>query len=173
MRIQTTSPQGAYPINRILLSCRQNDWTMVLSVNDPDISIKPTSNVTTTLCSFQIWPESIIIQHRFGEQPAVPVISDAALFENLMSQWHEERGATSSITQMAMCPSFQRIIGIGEKAIPLILRELDDQGEDPDHWFWALQAITRQNPVAVDHQGDMKEMARDWLEWAYMAGYDW
>ena len=74
---------------------------------------------------------------------------------------------------MATCLSYQRVIGMGEKAIPLILRQLENEGDDPDHWFWALQAITREDPVPEDARGDMKEMARAWLDWAYMAGYDW
>src|SRR5256885_2370513 len=48
-------------------------------------------------------------------------------FKNLVSLWHRERGATSSITQMAMCYSYQRIIGMGEKVVPLILRQMQDE----------------------------------------------
>jgi len=62
---------------------------------------------------------------------------------------------------------------MGDKAIPLILRQIENEGDDPDHWFWALQAITRANPVSENARGDMREMARAWLDWAYMAGYDW
>jgi hypothetical protein len=125
------------------------------------------------LGQFYIFGEDRVFRQRSDDQPTCTVISDAALFQQLVSQWRKERGATSSITRMAMCLSYQRIIGMGEKAIPLILRQLEDEGDDPDHWFWALQALTRENPVPEDARGDMKEMARAWLDWAYMAGYDW
>jgi hypothetical protein len=122
---------------------------------------------------FEILGEDRTLRSRFDDQPTCAVIPDAALFQQLVSQWHRERGATSSITQMAMCPSYQQIVGMGDKAIPLILRQIENEGDDPDHWFWALQAITRANPVSEDSRGDMREMARAWLDWAYMAGYDW
>jgi hypothetical protein len=101
------------------------------------------------------------------------VITDEYTFKGLLTSWHSERGATSSITQMVICRSYQRIIGMGDKAIPLILRDLEDHVEDPDHWFWALQALTGANPVPAEDRGDMSKMARAWLEWAYLAGYDW
>jgi hypothetical protein len=122
---------------------------------------------------FEILGEDRTLRSRSDDQPTCAVIPDAALFQQLASQWHKERGATSSITQMAMCPSYQQIIGMGDKAIPLILRQIENEGDDPDHWFWALQAITRANPVPEDARGDMREMARAWLDWAYVAGYDW
>ncbi len=113
------------------------------------------------------------ISGRTDDLPSYPVISDAALFQLLVLQWHKERGATSSITQMAMCPAYQRIIGMGPKAIPLILQQLENNLADPDHWFWALQALTGQDPVPPDARGDMSAMAHAWLEWAYLAGYEW
>jgi hypothetical protein len=102
--------------------------------------------------------------------PVFAFVSDAALFQQLAQRWHRERGATSSITQMAMCPSYQRIIGMGSKAIPLILQQLENDSDEPDHWFWALRALTGADPVPAEMRGDMREMARAWLEWAYLAG---
>src|SRR5205823_2029616 len=96
---------------------------------------------------FYISGEDRMFRQRSDSQPTCTVISDAALFQQLVSRWRKERGATSSITRMAMCQSYQRIIGMGEKIIPLILRQLESEGDDPDHWFWALQALTRENPV--------------------------
>lgn len=87
-------------------------------------------------------------------------------FNSLRDAWRRERSALSSATQMAMTPSYQRIIGMGERAIPQILRGLEAEGDNPDHWFWALAAITRANPVPEEHRGDMPAMARAWIEWA-------
>lgn len=104
--------------------------------------------------------------------PKCSVFSDAALFQQLAQQWHNERGATSSITQMAMCRSYQRIIGMGaSRAIPLILNDIVKNKDEPDHWFWALQMLSGEDPVPPDHRGDMRLMAKAWLQWGYLNGY--
>jgi hypothetical protein len=91
-------------------------------------------------------------------------------FQDLARHWREERGPTSSTTDMAMCPSYQRIIGLGPAVITLILRELE---RDPDHWFWALKAITGVDPVAPERRGRLRDMAQDWITWGRQQGYQW
>jgi hypothetical protein len=93
-------------------------------------------------------------------------MTDAAKFQRLIRQWHHERGITSSIVEMAMCPSYQQIIGMGPVAVPLILRQMESEGDDPDMWFWALTAITNADPIPDEIRGDYVEMAKAWLEWA-------
>ena len=88
------------------------------------------------------------------------------LFNKLIEQWHEERGITSSITDMALCPSYQSIIAMGENALPLIFHQMEREGDDPDHWFWALEAITGEDPVPEEAYGDTMRMAGAWLSWA-------
>lgn len=83
-------------------------------------------------------------------------------FQRLAIAWREECGPTSSITEMAMQPSYQQIIGMGHDALPLLLLELED---DPDHWFWALKAITGEDPVPPQSKGRLSEMAKAWLSW--------
>lgn len=102
------------------------------------------------------------------KEKATPNIEDNAdwnLFQSLAKQWQEERGAVSSISQMALCYSYQRIIAMGERAIPLILRQLEQEGDEPDHWFWALRMLTGINPIPEEARGDMRAMARAWIEW--------
>src|ERR1019366_7157279 len=103
---------------------------------------------------------------------SVAVTSDAAIkFHRLRDQWRAERPLySSSIAKMAMCQSYQEIIGLGPKAIGLILGELRSQ-KDPEHWFWALAAISGANPVPVDSRGKTKEMAAAWLRWGREHGY--
>jgi hypothetical protein len=91
-------------------------------------------------------------------------------FSRLAAKWKTERGPTSSITQMAMHPAYQEIIGMGREAIALLLRELE---REPDHWFWALKSITGIEPVALDHRGNVQAMTEDWLHWASVQGYQW
>jgi len=57
---------------------------------------------------------------------------------------------------------------MGPAALPLIFKELR---REPDHWFWALKAITNKDPVPEDHRGRMKLMAEDWLRWAEQNGF--
>lgn len=63
---------------------------------------------------------------------------------------------------MAMLRPYQRIIGMGLPVVPLILEEL---AREPDQWFWALEAITEQNPVPVEDKGKMPLMAQAWINW--------
>ncbi|MBN4054538.1 hypothetical protein JYT87_02395 [Nitrospira defluvii] len=89
-------------------------------------------------------------------------------FRSLVSEWKRDTSYFSSITDMATHPAYQRIIGLGKSAIPLILRELQ---EEPNHWFWALMAITDIDPVIPEHQGRLREMSEDWLQWGREQGY--
>lgn len=92
--------------------------------------------------------------------PAQPL---AHRFHTLAATWRRETALQSSVTTLAMNPAYQQIIGLGERALPLIFQQLR---REPDHGFWALQAITGENPVPEDHAGDAEAMAQDWLAWA-------
>ncbi|HKN71524.1 MAG TPA: hypothetical protein VJX30_10860 [Terriglobales bacterium] len=94
-------------------------------------------------------------------------------FQGLVDLWRRERGAMSSITEMSILPAYQKIIGMGEDAVPLILAELKSEGDDPDQWFWALIAITEENPVKPEDQGNFRKMAQAWFQWAEAEGYAW
>ncbi|MGH7034217.1 MAG: hypothetical protein ACREFL_10845 [Stellaceae bacterium] len=91
---------------------------------------------------------------------------DELKFQHLLAKWHEECGATSSMTRMVLAPSYQAIIGMGQKAVPLILRQLETEWYDPDHWHWALCAITQENPVPKEFIGNTRKIAQAWIEWA-------
>ena len=97
---------------------------------------------------------------------------DEGKFVSLRDKWHEERGATSSVSEMISCRSYLSIIGMGKRAIPLILKQIEREGEDPDHWFAALSAITEEDPVPEDAYGDTVKMAEAWLSWA-KERHDW
>jgi hypothetical protein len=89
-------------------------------------------------------------------------------FERLVSWWREETALTSSITEMVMHPAYQRIIGMGRSALPLILHELH---RESGHWFWALRAITGEDPVRSEDAGDIERMSEAWLELARRRGW--
>lgn len=97
-------------------------------------------------------------------------------FEVLREEWRKQRGAMSSITAMSMLRPYQKIIGMGPDAIPLILAELRAEGDDPDQWFWALSTIAEANSLAPPEispalQGDFRAMALAWLDWGREQGY--
>ena len=90
------------------------------------------------------------------------------VFRDLADTWRRETGALSSITVKSMHPAYQSIVGMGPKAVPLILRELQRK---PDHWFWALTFITGEDPVPREDAGDIRKMTEAWLELGRQRGW--
>jgi hypothetical protein len=86
-------------------------------------------------------------------------------FQRLRKQWRAECGITSSMTKIIMAPSYQRIIGMGRPAVPLIMRQLESEGDRPTFWSWALQSITGEKPFRHEDRGKVKAPARAWLAW--------
>jgi len=93
-----------------------------------------------------------------SRQWANPVIR----FSNLEKEWKESTPMLSSITEIVMHTSYQQIIGMGPTAIPLIFLSMR---LELGHWFWALCAITGENPVSIEQRGKIKEMTDAWLDW--------
>lgn len=81
-------------------------------------------------------------------------------FTDLARQWKRETALSAFVSQKAMHWTYQRIIGLGPRVLPLILRRLE---EEADHWFWALAAIAGKD---VAPQAETLEAARaEWLAW--------
>ncbi len=89
-------------------------------------------------------------------------------FHELLATWQEECKLLSSASQAAMHPAYQQIIGMGQDALSLIFQQM---AETPDHWFWALRAITGENPVPPQDAGDVPRMTEIWLRWGRGHGY--
>lgn len=123
-------------------------------------SVEDVDTIQTTLVS----PVSIR-----SDAPSVE-IKVRELFGDLVARWKETRNAHSSGVEMFTHPAYQSIIGMGEKVLPLIFQELR---RELDHWFWALKAITRCDPVPPAALGNLIEMRKYWLEWATTNGYRW
>ena len=68
-----------------------------------------------------------------------------------------------------MHPAYQQIVGMGRSAVPFILKEL---ANGPGHWFWALRAISGEDPVSPKDRGDVLKMTNAWLVWGARNGYD-
>ena len=91
-----------------------------------------------------------------------------ALFIELSERWKAATLCESSISAITTHPDYQKIIGLGNAAIPLILQDLI---HGPNHWFAALRAITRQDPTGSEEAGDMKALTQAWLRWGRLHGY--
>jgi len=98
---------------------------------------------------------------------ASTVFSQEREFSELLACWKEESAFLSSAANMAMLPSYQRIVGMGKAAVPWLLQELK---REPDQYFWALRAITGADPVATSDRGCIPKMAQAWLEWGQKEG---
>jgi len=89
-------------------------------------------------------------------------------FQLLAKEWRDETSHLSSMTKLVMHPKYQNIIGLGPAVLPILFRELQ---KNPDHWFWALSAITEEDPTNPEDAGNLRKMSDAWLKWAREKGY--
>jgi hypothetical protein len=89
-------------------------------------------------------------------------------FRRLVDLWKQDTRFLSSTTRKIHHSAYQEIVGMGRDAIPFILHELRDQ---PDDWFWALQAISGESPDADCEPGRFDLMRDRWLEWGRLHGF--
>lgn len=93
-------------------------------------------------------------------------VRDSAKFQRLADLWKRETRHTSSLNKMVSNPSYLRIIGMGQSAVALLLREIKER---PDHWLVALNAITEEDPTP---QGaTFMDAIQAWLQWGRFNGY--
>ena len=92
---------------------------------------------------------------------------DREVFLQLVEQWHAEMVgvASSSMAEIIACPSYLRIIGMGWRALPLIIEQLEHEGDEPNHWCAALEAISGEDPVPENAHGDTVSIAQAWISW--------
>ncbi|MEK6336813.1 MAG: hypothetical protein AABM67_17950 [Acidobacteriota bacterium] len=83
-------------------------------------------------------------------------------FQSLADQWRKDTAHLSSVTKQVMHPSYQRIIGLGPAVLPILLQELR---KESGYWFWALNAITGEDPIRPEDLGDVPRMTEAWLNW--------
>ena len=90
-----------------------------------------------------------------------------ARFNDLAEEWASETAHLSMMSNIVLHRSYQEIIGLGRDVLPLILKRLS---VEPNHWFWALRAISGEDPVPAADVGRFDAMRRAWLQWGRSRG---
>lgn len=83
-------------------------------------------------------------------------------FRELAEKWEQETGSLSSPTKRVMHKNYQAIVGMGQQVVPILLRDLQANRRD---WFWALAAITQENPIDRADAGRVDKMIAAWVNW--------
>ena len=99
--------------------------------------------------------------------PSAESLNRAETFNNLTATWRRDTGKFSMLHKIVLHPAYQQIIGMGEKALPYIFRELNARG---GHWIWALSAITGKYDVAKPEH-TFREAREAWLQWGQEHGF--
>lgn len=81
-------------------------------------------------------------------------------FEALRDKWVADTEFMSNVSQMIQHPAHLAIIGLGPDALPLLLEDLRDNGNE---WFWALRAVVRSD--AADGLESFEDARQAWIEW--------
>jgi hypothetical protein len=97
-----------------------------------------------------------------------PTCEQKELFHRLAEQWRRDVMFLSDTMERVMHPAYQRIIGMGAGILPLLLHEVAERHE---HWFWALESITGEDPVNPEDSGDVPQISRAWVEWGRQRGH--
>ena len=90
------------------------------------------------------------------------------IFQVLAAQWREDTRFESSLMQSITHPAYRAIVQLGQDAVPVLLKQLQQQQLEP--WFFALREITGVDPVASAQRGNMQAIAGAWLHWGRSHG---
>jgi hypothetical protein len=81
----------------------------------------------------------------------------------LKTVWENDTLFSSSITEITNHPAYHSVIKLGKEVVPLIIEDLQTTN---NHWFYALEILTGENPIRPNHRGNIELMKNDWVEWA-------
>jgi hypothetical protein len=88
-------------------------------------------------------------------------------FRSFVKKWYEDIGGESSLSKITGNINYLKIIKLGTRAIPLILKELQSE---PAPWFLALRVLTDNSEVGKGYSGNFRKMADDWISWGKERG---
>jgi hypothetical protein len=129
---------------------------------DPDLRWRETKRRKNAHLKF-LFVEELLAKAMATD--VAPEASEVALeerFRELAENWERETGSLSSLTKRVMHKNYQAIVGMGQQVVPILLRDLRDNRRD---WFWALSAITQENPVDRVDAGRVDKMIAAWVDW--------
>ena len=84
-------------------------------------------------------------------------------FDMWRNQWLDETKYNSNISSSMQHPLYSKILSLGDIIVPFLIMDLR---ENKTHWFYALTALTGENPILKEHSGQVDNMIADWVKWA-------
>jgi len=88
-------------------------------------------------------------------------------FYDYVKKWKEETVGLSSPSTIRMNRNYQKIIGLGDSIIPLILSELE---KNPDDWFYALEMLVKDEENPINDDMGFNESIKTWITWGKNKG---
>jgi hypothetical protein len=88
-------------------------------------------------------------------------------FQRLTEEWIRDTAFYSDPVPIFLHRALFKIIGMGEKALPLILKEMEKRSAD---WLVALDAVSPVNPVNAEDEKDFERAANAWIAWGRSNG---
>ncbi len=85
-------------------------------------------------------------------------------FNEYYTNWRRETAMCSGIEAKRNNENFKKIVAMGEKIIPIILKEIK---KNPSHLFLVLPEITKENIIIPEEdQGNIRKINELWIQWA-------
>lgn len=175
MQLSSKNLMSRNPVNESYLpEYERNQLRENLEINSAlkQASLKQASQRTTAALNRDVIYSVEMATHarRFWRQAPelnkqVTIVSK---FQNLVTTWKKDTIFLSSSSEKFSHPAYLKIIGLGEPAVSLILKEMKENG---GHWFLALRSITDEDPVNSADAGKIKKMTEAWLQWGMQNGY--
>jgi hypothetical protein len=81
-------------------------------------------------------------------------------FDTLAEQWKKE---TAFDSDMPNSPAYKKIIAMGKAVVPFMLKDFQDMQHN--HWFYALEKITGEDPIPKKLYSNIPAMAMGWVDW--------
>jgi hypothetical protein len=83
-------------------------------------------------------------------------------FKRLADRWKSSTALYGNLSKIVMDEDYQRIMAMGPRVIPYILRDLATR---PAHWFWALRNLVPEGQDPAEGLTTIEEARQAWLKW--------
>jgi hypothetical protein len=111
------------------------------------------------------WKEGISYSEVIDRGQGSPSSSSSLLekeFNERAERWERESSIHSSPGERFFHNDYIRIIGKGERVIPLILKRLERSKKD---WLWALEHIVPEDENPAKGVENFRDAVKAWIEW--------